>query len=218
MVKIEEYLKSTFFIDCETKSIKEKAQDLTEGQQETTDKAKSLFYFVRDEIKYQPFSRFHLPEYYRASAILDIGGGYCIQKAVLFAALARAAGIPARLRLIYLRNNLLPDTTAEVLGGIDLFLHGYDELYIEGKWVKATPTFDIEMCREHRIIPVEFDGKHNALFHSHNLDGKLHIEYLKDDGHYQDLPLNKILDHWLETYGAELVEEFKKTFGQKREQ
>ena len=45
------YLKPISIIDCENKSIKEKAQDLTKRQGEIIEKAKSLFYFVRDEIK-----------------------------------------------------------------------------------------------------------------------------------------------------------------------
>ena len=93
---LEEYLKPTPAIDCGTRSIKEKAQELTNRQEKITEKARSLFYFVRDEIKYNPYSPRYLPEHYRASTILDRGEGYCVQKAVLLAALARAAGIPAQ--------------------------------------------------------------------------------------------------------------------------
>ena len=103
---LEEYLKPTAAIDCDTRSIKEKAQELTNRQEKITEKAKRLFYFVRDEIKYDPYSPRYLPEHYRASTILDRGGGYCVQKAVLLAALARAAGIPARLRFANIRNHL----------------------------------------------------------------------------------------------------------------
>ena len=210
---MEEYLKPTPALDCEAKSIKEKARDLTKGQENIIGKAKRLFYFVRDKIKYNPYSPFYLPEHYRASSILTKGEGYCVQKAVLLATLARAAGIPARLRFADIRNYVLPKKLAE-LQGTNLFTyHGYDELYIEGKWVKATPAFDIKMCQENRIIPVEFDGKNDATFHSHNLDGKLHIKYFHDYGHYQDVPLDEILDAWVKVYGAERFEQFKMGYG-----
>jgi len=209
---MEEYLKPTPYIDCETKSIKEKARDLTKGQENITDKAKRLFYFVRDEIKYNPYSPFHLPEHYRASNILDRGGGYCVQKAVLLATLARAAGIPARLRFADIRNYILPEKLAKEMGTNLFTYHGYDELYIEGKWVKATPAFDIKMCQENQIIPVEFDGKNDATFHSHNRDGKLHIKYFNDYGHYQDVPLDEILEAWVKAYGSERIEQFKMTY------
>jgi hypothetical protein len=87
--------------------------------------------------------------------------------------------------------------------GTDLFsYHGYTELYIHEKWVKATPAFDLKVCQEHRIVPVEFDGQHHALFHSHNLDGKLHIEYVEDHGHRIDIPVDEIMAAWMQHYGA----------------
>ena len=59
------------------------------------------------------------------------------------------------------------------------------------------------MCQENRIIPVEFDGRNDATFYSHNQDGKLHIEYVHDHGYYQDIPLDEILDAWKQAYGSE---------------
>lgn len=206
---LEEYLKPTPAIDCETGSIKEKAQELTSGQEKMAEKTKSLFYFVRDEIKYNPFSPRYLPEHYRASTILDRGEGYCVQKAVLLAALARAIGIPARLRFANIRNYLPFGKLAEIMETNLFVYHGYDELYIEGKWVKATPTFDLKMCQDHRIIPVEFDGKKDALFHSHNQDGELQIEYVRDHGHYQALPLGEIHNARAQAYGSEVAERLK---------
>ncbi|MBA7646586.1 hypothetical protein ES703_54351 [subsurface metagenome] len=200
--QVEKYLKPTAAIDCEHRSIKEKAQDLTKEPEKITEKAKSLFYFVRDEIKYNPYVPKHLAEHFRASNTLSRGEGYCVQKAVLLAALARAAGIPARLGFAQIKNNLLPEKMARKLGTNILPYHGYAELYIDGSWVKATPAFDLKMCRENRIIPVDFDGKNNAVLHSHNQDGKLHIEYLLDRGHYDDVPLDDIWRAMIERFGT----------------
>jgi transglutaminase-like putative cysteine protease len=190
--QMEKYLAPTATIDCDSNSIQEKARDLTKGQEDTITKAKSLFYFVRDEIKYNPYLPKYLPEHFRASNTLSRGEGYCVQKAVLLVASARAAGIPARLGFAKIRNNLMPKKLVEVMG-TDVFpYHGYASLYIEGRWVKATPAFDLRMCQKNRIIPVEFDGKNDAIFHSHNQDGNLHIEYLLDRGYYDDVPLDEI--------------------------
>jgi len=200
---MEKYLKPTLTIDCDSKSIKQKFQNLTRGQQEITGKAKSLFYFVRDEIKYTFYVPSDLPEHFRASRIMETGEGFCVQKAVLLTALARAAGIPARLHLADIRNHLLPDKPRQMIGTTVVTYHGYSELYVEGKWVKATPAFDLKMCQKNRIIPVEFDGKNDALFHSHNRDGQLHIEYTKDHGCYEDAPLDEIYDGWVRDYRME---------------
>jgi transglutaminase-like putative cysteine protease len=188
------YLKPTEVIDCDTSSIIEKAQSLTKGQREEIGKAKSLFYFVRDEIKYNPYLPNDLLEYHKASATLKRGEGYCIQKAILLTALARAVGIPARLGFAAIRNYLMTEKLREMKRGNNLFVcHGYCELYLGGRWVKATPTFDLGMCQEHGFIPVEFDGKSDATFPRYDREGRWHIEYVRDHGQYDDLPADKIL-------------------------
>ncbi len=208
MREMERYLRPTPTIDCGNDSIKRKAENLSKGQQGVAGKAKSLFYFVRDEIEYTPLVPLDLFEHYQASKTLERGKGFCVEKAALLAAFARAVGIPARLHLADIRNHLVPDRLKELMG-TDLFsYHGYSELYIEGKWVKATPAFDLRMCQKNRIIPVEFDGKNDAMFHSHNLDGKLHIEYVQDHGHYVDVPVDEILAAWAKVYKMESTEQF----------
>ncbi|MFC1932865.1 transglutaminase family protein [Chloroflexota bacterium] len=191
-IEVERYLKSTRIIDCDTGTIQDKAREMTIGQEGTIEKAKSLFYFVRDGIKYNPYVPRHLPEHFSASNTLSRGEGFCIQKAILLVALSRAVGIPARLGFAIIRNHLLSKKIAEMLVSNVFPDHGYAELYLDGKWVTATPAFDLEMCQKNRIAPVEFDGKNDAKFHSHTLDGKLHIEYLSNRGSYEDVPLDEI--------------------------
>ena len=209
MDEMRKYLRSTDTIDCDNESIKAKAQSLTRGQEGNIAKAKNLFYFVRDEIKYNLYVHTDRPEHYRASTTLERGNGFCVQKAVLLAALARSVGIPARLHIVAIRNQLIPPKVKQLMGG-DLFpAHGYDELYINDKWVKATAAFDIQMCQQNRLIPVEFDGESDAVFHSHNLDGKPHIEYVKDHGHYDDLPFEMITNLRIEALGADIFDRLR---------
>ena len=92
MNEMEKYLKSTDTIDCDNEFVKEKAQSLIKWQEKVVDKAKSLFYFVRDEIKYNLYVHSDRPEYYQASTTLERGNGFCVQKAVLLAALAGRSG------------------------------------------------------------------------------------------------------------------------------
>lgn len=192
----EKYLKPTSIIDCDHRRIQEKANELTKGQEGVIEKSRSLFAFVRDGIKYNPYLPRYLPEHFRASSTLARGEGFCVQKAVLLAALSRVIGIPSRLGFAVIKNYLLPEKVAEMLVTNLLPDHGYAELYLRGKWIKATPTFDLEMCQKNWIIPVEFNGKDDAKFHSHTQDGKLHIEYILDRGPYEDVPLDEIRE-WL---------------------
>jgi transglutaminase-like putative cysteine protease len=189
---LEKYLEPTFTFDADSEAIQEKSRELTQGQEDAVGKAKALFYFVRDEISYNLYVKKHMPEHFRASNTLARGKGYCVQKAVLLVALARAAGIPARLGCAKIRNHLVPPKVLEILKSNIFPWHGYAELYLGGKWVKATPAFDLMMCQENRLIPVEFDGLNDARFHLHNLNGKPHIEYLLDRGPFDDVPLDEI--------------------------
>jgi transglutaminase-like putative cysteine protease len=206
MNDIERYLRSSPTIDSDNDSIKQKAVALTKSEQTAADKAKRLFYWVRDIIKYNPLVPLEIFEDYRASKTLKRGEGFCVEKAAVLAALARAVGIPARLHLADIRNHLVSDRLREVMGTNLFSYHGYTELYINGTWVKATPAFDLKMCQANRIVPVEFDGKNDAIFHSHNLDGQLHIEYVADHGCRVDVPVDEIIAAWEQHYGLKAQE------------
>ncbi|MFC1847842.1 transglutaminase family protein [Chloroflexota bacterium] len=189
---LHHYLEPTSTFDIESESLKEKARELTQGQEDAIERAKALFYFVRDGISYNLYVPKHMPEHFRASNTLAGGKGYCVQKAVLLVALARASGIPARLCCAKIRNHLVPPKVIEILKSDVFPWHGYAELYLDGKWVKATPAFDLQMCQDNGLIPVEFDGRNDAKFPSHNTEGKPHVEYLLDRGPFDDVPLDEI--------------------------
>lgn len=202
----EEYLNPTTAIDCDSEIIRRKADNLAEQIEDPLDKAIEVFYFVRDEIKYNPYAPHGTLEDHRASKTLERGEGYCVQKAILLAALSRAVGVPARLRFADIRNHIVPEKLKKFMGTNLFVYHGYDELYLRDKWVQATPAFDLEMCEKNQIKPVEFDGRNNAKFHSHNKNGELHIEYIQDHGTYADVPFNKMMEARKEVYGEDYGE------------
>jgi len=206
MEQMEKYLQPTQGIDSDNVVIKQKAEDLTRDQKTSAEKAITLFYWVRDQIKYTPIVPDEIFDEYRASDTLRREKGFCVEKASLLAAFSRAAGIPARLHLADIRNHLISERLMEVMQTNLFACHGYCEMYIKEDWVKATPAFDEIMCQENRIKPVEFDGKQDAIFHSHNLDGELHIEYVKDRGYFEHVPLDYMMTTFEEIYGPEMME------------
>lgn len=160
----------------------------------------ALYTAVRDEIRYDPYRIDFSAHGMKASTTLRQGYGYCVAKAVLLATLARAAGIPARLGFADVRNHLSTERLREVMG-TDLFVyHGYSALFLEGKWVKATPTFNRELCERFGILPLDFDGKTDALLHPFDAEGKQHMSYERDHGLFQDLPVNAIVTASLKAY------------------
>jgi transglutaminase-like putative cysteine protease len=200
------YLKPTYYIDSESPSIRLLSRKLTTPYLHET--VGALFYFVRDEITYNPYSLFYLPEHYPADRTLERGEGYCIQKAVLLAALARACNIPARLVFADITNHLMPPKLWKMME-TNLFYHGYNELYLDGRWIRVTPTFDKGMCERLNLMPVEFDGRHPAIFHSHDRQGRLHIEYTKDHGHCADLPFEKLMGVFTRYYTKQTLDSWK---------
>ncbi len=191
--EFDPFLRPTFYIDCHAESVQERSRGLVQGITGDREKAVRIFYAVRDGIRYTIYGRRSLPEHFRASYVLSAGQGYCVQKAVLFVTLARAALIPARLRFAAVRNHLMPRDLMEKRGSNFLAYNGYADLAIEGSWIKVAPTFDLGCCRNAGLRPVEFDGEHDALLPPLSLDGRPHIEYVEDRGFFQDVPFDEIM-------------------------
>jgi transglutaminase-like putative cysteine protease len=203
MEDLSRYLMPTFYIDYDSPSISRVVSELAGNH--PREMARAVFNFVRDKIPYNPYSPFYRQEHYQASETLKRGEGFCVQKAVLLAALARASGIPARLVFADIRNHLMPPKLWNMMK-TDLFaFHGYDELYIDGSWVKVTPTFDSAMCERLGLRVVEFDGHQQAVFHSHDLQGNLHIEYVNNHGVFDDLPFQTILNGFRHAYSEDMI-------------
>lgn len=205
MSGMDRYLQCTDVIDCESESIKGKAYTLTAGFQADRDKAVALFYFVRDEIRHNPYAPGFVRKNYRASTTLERGNGHCQHKAVVLVALSRAAGIPARLGYVDIRDHLISDKFCKMIGGGNLLiLHGYAELYLDGKWVHVSPAYDLETCTQSGFVPVEFDGVNDARDSQFNTNGRPHIEHRKDHGRFDDFPLDyliKYTNQWVTEQG-----------------
>ena len=146
MEDMERYLRSTSAIDCDHTLIVEKAESLTVNKRDTIDKAISLFYFVRDEIKYNMYVELHDSEHYRASRTLERKEGFCIQKSVLLVALARAVGIPARLHHADIRNHLASEKAKQAMGTNIFTYHGYVELFLDE---------EIDFDGDHKLIQLK---------------------------------------------------------------
>ncbi|NIA19381.1 MAG: hypothetical protein GWP07_02965 [Xanthomonadaceae bacterium] len=209
---MKSYLQATYFIDCDHPRIKKAARQLTDSLSEAKMMAKAIFLFVRDEISYSPYSFSTSREDYQAHTILARGKGYCIQKAILLAALCRAAGIPSRLLLANIRNHQVPARLTAMMQTNIFYCHGYNEIRLDGRWLKATPTFDRFMCERLEINPVNFNGSQDAVFDQHSRDGRLHIEYLKRWGPFADLPFTEIMDTFNDNYGKDMIQLWGKSW------
>lgn len=199
------YLTPTAIIDSDHPSIRDYAKATIQGIEDPVEMAVHLYLAVRDGILYDPYSPFYLPEHYRASYVLKRGRSFCVPKASLLCALGRACGIPSRVGLADVRNHLTTKQLIDFMGS-DLFVcHGFVELYLEGKWVKATPAFNSALCERHHVPPLDFSGREDSLFQPYNLKNQKFMEYVDIRGVYADVPVGEIVAAWKEAYGEERV-------------
>jgi len=160
----------------------------------TTDveRAVSLYYAVRDSIRYDPYQLDLTVSGMSASAAIDKGHGWCVTKAALLAAACRASGIPARLGFADVRNHLSTERMRRRMS-TDLFIwHGYAEILLGGAWRKATPAFNLQLCEKFGLLPLEFDGQADSLYHAFDGQGRRHMEYVAQRGTYDDVPVARI--------------------------
>jgi transglutaminase-like putative cysteine protease len=199
------------FIDSDNPAVVAYARANAKGNTDR-ERAVSLYYAVRDGIRYDPFLNFGDEETYRASSVLARGVGFCVGKSALYVACARAVGIPARIGFADVKNHLTTPRLRERMGSDVFIYHGYAELLLEGRWVKATPVFNKELCRRFRVKPLEFDGREDSIFHPFDEDDRRHMEYVNFRGTYDDVPAERIMRDFREYYpsGYALGEETDK--------
>jgi hypothetical protein len=182
------YLAPARFVNSDHPDVIALARELVGDASSDAEKAARLFRGVRD------------PADYEASRILARDRAYCVPKAVLLTALARASGIPARVGFADVKNHLSSEKLLRTMG-TDLFVfHGYVELWIDGVPRKASPAFNASLCAKFGVPPLEFDGRSDALLQAFDGAGHRFMEYVRDRGLHLDLPFEEMLRAFAETY------------------
>lgn len=177
------------------------------GEGNDIDRAVHLTHAVRDAISYDMWM-FGLDEKdFVASNALDAPSAFCVPKAVALAAVARAAGIPARVGFADVRNHLTNPRIDAMMDGDDTFRwHAYTSLFLDGKWVKATPAFDMKLCQRNNVTPLDFNGRDDSIFHEFDATGRKHMEYVRFIGEFDDMPYEEFSDEMRKAYPRMLRE------------
>ncbi|MBN2808338.1 MAG: transglutaminase family protein [Deltaproteobacteria bacterium] len=204
------YLQETSFLDLSNQDLRQRTLTLTAGISDIREQVKSLFFFVRDEIRYNPYTSFSEPEDYLASTILQRGEGFCIPKASLFTAMLRILKIPAKLYFADIKNHKAPRKLTDIMGNLFLF-HCYSGVLIENQWLKLAPTFNREMFAKIRVRANDFDGRRDALLPAADLDGKLFVEYIRDRGDNSDIPFAEIVTSFKQHYGKDIISKWQQS-------
>ena len=197
---MHEYLKPGRFIDSDHPAVVEFAQKHRGTAREPREQAVNLYYAVREAVRYNPYTFSRDPDTLRGSYALDSAESYCVPKATLLAGCARHCAIPARIGLADVRNHLSTPRLIELLKSDVFAMHGYTELYLDGRWVKATPAFNQKLCDLFDVPALDFDGVNDSVFHPFNRQGQQSMEYLVDHGQFADVPEALFFGHIAQCY------------------
>jgi transglutaminase-like putative cysteine protease len=198
--ELQPFLAPTPFVESDAPQIVEVAREIVDGAGDEVERACRLFYAVRDGIRYDAYNIVVTRESLRATAVLAAGQSWCVPKSVLLAAVCRAVGIPCRLSYANVRNHMATKKLLKHIGTDIFYYHGYNEIYLGSRWVKATVSFNRTLCEKARLAPLDFDGEHDSIYHPFDLAGRRYMEYLHDYGPFADVPYDDIVAKFAEVY------------------
>ena len=190
----QQLVRPTEFLDHDSPEVREFVDHvIVDRQVSPREKAVRLYYAVRDDVYYEVYGVDLSRAGVRASSIARAGLGFCLHKSILYAAAVRSVGVPSRLILADVRNHLASDRLKRLVGG-EVFFHVLTSVYLDGRWLKATPVFNKILCRLYGIPTLEFDGTADSAHHPFGGDGETHMEFLTEHGAFDDLPYDYVLD------------------------
>ncbi len=200
MENLSPYLVSNEFSDSEHIDIINFTEKHTRKDANALTNAVALYKAIRDGFWYNPHHVSLQRIDYQASNFLKRNSGHCIDKANLLAACAKVIGIPSRLGFANVTNHIGTEKVEKALGTNVLVFHGYTELFLNEKWVKATPAFNAALCEKLQVKPLEFDGETDSIFQEFSETGNKFMEYLHDYGTFAELPFEIMLNEWKKYY------------------
>ncbi len=198
------YLAETKYLNYTSDEVQKFVADV-DASLALKDKAIKLYYQVRDGFLYDPYHLDLRPEALVASRILGKKRAWCVEKAIVLAAAARAVDIPSRLGYAIVTNHLGDDKLEGYLRRKEIVFHGYVEMYLENKWVICTPAFDTRVCRINKVTPLDWDGLTDSLFQSYSGEDQF-MEYIHYYGTFADVPVD-LMNEEMKKYYPHLFED-----------
>jgi transglutaminase-like putative cysteine protease len=193
------YLAPAEYIDSDHPAIMAFVARTVSPNTAPAEKARRL-YFATREIRYDPDLDFSDPDTYRASSVLEAGYGYCVGKAALFAALCRASQVPARVSFADVTNHLSSEKLREKMGTNYFAWHGFTEVFVDRRWIKASPTFNSTLCNRFGVAPLDFDGQSDALLQAYDGEGRTFMRYEVLHGAFHDVPTKFLIAEMARRY------------------
>jgi hypothetical protein len=140
------WMRETPQLDINSPKLRFLANQIT--YQLSADRSKAVA--IHDHVKALPFGCAAQFLQIKASEVMDLGYGDCHTKAILFVALLRAVGVPARMRFVSLPTRFL---TGLIDTGSQTMTHAIAEVYLDTRWYQTdTYVVDSDLSREAREL------------------------------------------------------------------
>ncbi len=201
---MQEFLQETAFLNFNHLTFDDFVKDITITKSKK-EIAVDLYYLVRDAFIYDPYHLNLTHEALKGSTILTHKRAWCVEKAIVLAAVARKFGIPSRLGYAIVTNHIGVEKLVSYLRRPEIVFHGYVELFLDDKWVKCTPSFDKMICRISGVASLNWDGETDSMFQEFE-SGKRFMEYLHFYGTFSDVPI-ELMNSEMKKYYPHLFEE-----------
>ncbi|GGW73156.1 transglutaminase superfamily protein [Winogradskyella epiphytica] len=199
------YLEENSNFDFSSAAIQDLIEKISDGNDSDSPLAFALkaYYYIRDAWPYNPYRFSLIEDDWKASEISTHQSGHCLDKAILLISVLRGKNIPARLGLAKVKNHIAVEDIVEKFGNDVLVPHGYVEIFLNGKWVKATPAFNKTLCEKLKVEPLDFDGVNDSLFQPYMASNDIKfMEYIEDYGTFDHVPLAYMFQLMKDTYPA----------------
>lgn len=171
--ELSKYLEVTPFCDYKHPIIRDIAQEVIGNCGDDEEKAKRVFYYARDRIRFA-FMGSGIAT--KASVTAGIEYGDCGTKTNFHIALLRAAGIPARMggimAEISVLKGMIPGFLYFIVEKAREDFHFWPECYLHGKWIACEGLFDRDLyegalreglLRKQLIPSIDWDGKSSLV-------------------------------------------------------
>jgi Transglutaminase-like enzymes, putative cysteine proteases len=174
-----DYLREESAIESNSSQIVKLAQQVTDGAATQLDKAKRLFAYVNSNLQYTQGDNTH-----SALQTLRQGGGSCEDFSLLYIALCRAVGIPARYVSGY---RFSPGEVGWREMDLDPFAHAWAEINLAGTgWVTVEPTY-VYTVNNVKKVNYDFFGRilddDRHLFFSYSRQQERTVTWNYESGH-----------------------------------
>lgn len=206
---LKNYLKETPILNYSDNQIQNLIKNRKWLELETVEKIKSIYNYVRDEIKFG----YNKADDISASKVLEDGYGQCNTKATLLMALLRACNVPNRIHGFTIDKALQKGAIRGFWYKLSPknILHSWVEVYVNGKWyflegVILDKTYLSNLQKENATCKTTFCGYgvYTDNFENPEIEWNLNNTYIQEKGINQDFGLFDTPDEFYQKYQQNL--------------